>query len=214
MKSKFYIWIVRILGPVIRFLFRVKHHGLENEPKADEGPYIMICNHISNADPIFLCCKGTRQQPHFMAKKELFKIPILSSLIRGLGAYPVDRGGADVSVIRNSVKMLKEGKSIGIFPQGHREKNKTPMEASLKNGAAMIAVRANATILPCCVKTKNNKFAFFRRIDIYYGKPIPFEELNYDPEAKGEYLRITNYAFSKVVELYKEAEKQEKSRGK
>ncbi len=215
MKSKFYARITKVLGPVVRFLFRVKLHGLENEPDESQGSYVMICNHISNADPIFLCSKGTKQQPHFMAKKELFKIPVLKSLIKGLGAYPVDRGGADVSVIRNSVKMLKDGKCIGIFPQGHREKKKHPKDANLKNGAAMITVRANATILPCCILTKNNKFCFFRRIDVYYGKPIPFEELHYDSEAAGEYTRITNYAFGKVVALYEQAAAEKRTkRGK
>ncbi len=214
MKSKFYTGIVKVLGPVVRFIFRVKSHGLENEPTEADGPYIMICNHISNADPVFLCCGGTEQQPHFMAKKELFKIPLLKQLISALGAYPVDRGGADVSAIRNSVKMLKNGKCVGIFPQGHREKGKAPKDANLKNGAAMLAVRAEVQILPCCVKTKKNKFCFFRRIDVYYGKPIPFAELHYDPEAKGEYTRITEYAFSKVTELYENAVKEEASRGK
>ena len=76
------------------------------------------------------------------------------------------------------------------------------MEADLKNGAAMIAVKAGATVFPCCVKTKNNRFAFFRRIDVYYGKPIKFEDLGYDPEGKGEYARISQLMFDRVCELY------------
>ena len=212
MKSRFFIWIVKWLGPVVRVMFRLHFHYIENEPDMSEGPYVMICNHISNADPVFLCAGKTKQQPRFMAKKELFKIPLLKQLVSGLGAYPVDRGGADVSAIKNSIRMLKEGKCIGIFPQGHREKGITPREAHLKNGAAMIAARAQAQIFPCCVKTKNNKFAFFRRIDVYYGKPIKFEELNYDPGASGEYARITKLMFDRVCELYALAEAEEKAR--
>ena len=214
MKSKTYSGFIKVLGPLIRFIFRLHYHGLENEPSAEEGPYIMICNHISNVDPIFLCAAGTKQQPHYMAKKELFKVPILNKLVSALGAYPVDRQRSDVSAIKKTIAMLKEGKCIGIFPQGHREQGKTPREATLKNGAAMIATRAGATILPCCIKTKKNKFAFFRRIDVYYGKPIRFEELDYDPDASGEYTRIINAAFEKVCELYENAEVEEIKRGK
>ena len=214
MKSKFFSGIVKWLGPLVRVIFRLHFHNIENEPDVSDGPYVMICNHISNADPVFLCAGKTKQQPHFMAKKELFKIPLLKQLISGLGAYPVNRGGADVSAIKNSIKMLKEGKCIGIFPQGHREKGITPREANLKNGAAMIAVRAEATVFPCCVKTKKNKFAFFRRVDVYYGKPIKFEDLNYDPDAVGEYTRITNLIFDRVCELYEAAEAEESKRGK
>lgn len=202
MKSRFYTRVIAVLGPVVRFLFRVKHHGLENEPGEAEGPYILICNHISNADPVFICCKGTRQQPHYMAKRELFKVPLVRKLVAALGAYPVDRGGADVSALKKTIKMLESGQCIGIFPQGHREKGITPDKAHLKNGAAMLAVKSGAMILPCAIKTKKNKFAFFRRVDVYMGKPIRPEELEYNKENPGEYTRITDLIFSRVCELY------------
>ena len=214
MKSKFYNSMVKTLAPLVRVLFRIHHHGLENEPDESEGPYIVICNHISNADPVFLCAGELKQQPHYMAKKELFKVPLVNKLVAALGAYPVDRGGADVSAIKNTIKMLKEGKCVGIFPQGHRQMGITPREADLKNGAAMIAVRAEATVLPCYVRTKKNRFAFFRRVDVYMGKPIKFEELGYDPDAAGEYARITNLMFERVCELYDSAEAEAKENGK
>lgn len=214
MKSKFYNGMVKTLAPLVRVLFRIHHHGLENEPDESEGPYIVICNHISNADPVFLCAGELKQQPHYMAKKELFKVPLVNKLVAALGAYPVDRGGADVSAIKNTIKMLKEGKCVGIFPQGHRQMGITPREADLKNGAAMIAVRAEATILPCYVRTKKNRFAFFRRVDVYMGKPIKFEELGYDPDAAGEYSRITNLMFERVCQLYDSAEAEAKENGK
>ncbi len=218
MKSKFYVFVWHTVGRISKVLFRVHYHGAENEPTAEEGPYVIIANHISNADPVFLCAGIKNQQPHYMAKKSLFKLPLLNKLFEALGAYPVNRGGIDVSAIKNSINMLKTGKCVGIFPQGTREKGKTPMEADLKNGAAMIVTKANATIFPCCIKTKGNKFAFFRRVDVYYGKPIKFEELDYNSENSGEYTRITNLMFERVCELYKNAEAEEEakraSRGK
>jgi 1-acyl-sn-glycerol-3-phosphate acyltransferase len=210
MKSKFYVFIWHIVSPLTR-LIGVRYHGAENEPKVEDGPYILISNHISNPDPIFLCSGIKHQQPNFMAKKELFKVPVLGSLVRALGAYPVNRGGADVSAIKNTIATLKEGKCVGIFPQGHREKGKTPMEANLKTGAAMVAVKAEATIFPCYIRTKGDRFKLFRRIDVYYGKPIMFEELGYDHEASGEYARITELMFDRVRELYKSAEEESRS---
>ncbi len=211
MKSRFYVFIWHIVSPLARVLFGVRFHNADNEPKAEDGSYILICNHISNPDPVFLCSGLKNQQPHFMAKKELFKVPILGKLVSALGAFPVNRGGADVSAIKNTIATLKSGKCVGIFPQGHREAGKTPMEANLKTGAAMIAVKAQATVFPCCIKTKNNKFKLFRRIDVYYGKPIKFEELGYDGEASGEYARITELMFDRVRELYKSAEEDKSS---
>ena len=211
MKTKFYIFIKAIIGPLAKFLFRLKFHGAENEPTEDEGPYIVICNHISNPDPVMICAGLKHQQPNYMAKKELFKVPLLGRLVKALGAYPVNRGGADVSAIKNTISILKSGRCVGIFPQGHREPGKTPMEANLKTGAAMVAVKTGATVLPCCIKTKDNKFRLFKRIDVYYGKPIKFEELEYNHEAAGEYLRITNLMFDRVCDLYREAEEAEKS---
>ena len=212
MKTKFFTNMVKVLGPVMRVLFRVHHHGLENEPDESEGPYLLVCNHIANADPIFLCCGGMKQQPHYMAKKELFKVPLLNLLVKGLGAYPVNRGGADVSAIKNSINMLEEGKCVGIFPQGHREKGKTPHEATLRNGAAMIGVRAKATFLPCCIRTNKNRFAFFRRVDVYFGKPIRFEELNCTSATTEEYTRVTNIVFDHVCRLYDLAVAEENAR--
>ncbi len=201
MKSKAYIWVKKYLAGIVRFLFRIKAHGSENEPDVSQGPYIMVCNHISNADPVFLCASTDLQQPHFMAKKELFKVPLLNKLVAALGAYPVDRSGADVGAVRKTIKMLEKGKSIGIFPQGHRQKGKDPRQTDVKNGVAMIAVKAQATVLPCFIKTKKRKWTPFCRVDVYIGKPISFEELEYDPEATGEYKRISQYIFNKICEL-------------
>ena len=185
----------------VRFLCHMKVKGAENEPTPDQGTYLVIANHRTWADPIYLCCALKHQQPHFMAKKELFKIPLLNLLIRALGAYPVNRGGADVGAIRHTIEMLKQGAAVGMFPQGHRYNGVDPRETPVKTGAAMIAQKAGVQILPVFIKVKNNRHRFLCKKEIIVGKPIPVEELNYDPEAAGEYQRITNFLFEKVCEL-------------
>ena len=201
MKSNAYITIRKWLLNPVKFFFRIHAHDASNEPCEEDGPYIICSNHISNADPVFLCAATCEQQPHFMAKKELFKVPLLNKLVAALGAYPVDRKGADVGAIRKTIKMLGEGKCIGIFPQGHRYKKVDPRETEVKSGLGMIAAKSGATILPCYIKMKKRKWALFRRVDVYIGKPIKFEELQYDPEASGEYIRISNYVFDKICSI-------------
>ncbi len=210
MKSKAYIRIRKwLLNPVV-FLFRIHAHDSDNEPCEEEGPYIICSNHTSNADPVFLCAATFEQQPHFMAKKELFKVPIVNKIVAALGAYPVDRKGADVGAIRKTIKMLDEGKCIGIFPQGHRFKGVDPRGTEVKSGLGMIAVRAKANVLPCYIKMKKRKWAPFRRVDVYIGKPIRFEELGYDPEAQGEYMRISNYVFDRICSMGEEIDAKDK----
>lgn len=199
MKSKTYAAFKTVLGGVVRVIFRIHVHGSENEPK-DEA-YLIASNHISNADPVFLCVAVNEQQPHFMAKKEVFKVPVVGSLLRALGAFSVDRGGNDVGAIKKAINMLKDGMCVGIFPQGHRQKRVDPRSTPVKNGVAMLAVRAQATVLPCYIKMKNNRWAPLRRVDVYVGEPISCGELGYDENAKGEYARISEFIFDKICTL-------------
>ena len=201
MKSKSYETLQKILGGLVRFIFRVHGHNVENEPKESEGQYIVVSNHISNEDPVLICSILKNQQPHYMAKKSLFKIPLLRGLIKALGAFPVNRGGADVNAIKHAIKLLEDGKCVGIFPQGHRYQGVDPKTTEVKTGVAMLACKTQSQILPCFIKTKKRKISFLTRVDIIVGKPISFSSLAYDPNAKGEYARISSYIFDKVCEL-------------
>ena len=201
MKSKAYINIKKWLAKPVIWFFRIHAHGSENEPREEDGPYIIASNHISNADPVFLCAATDLQQPHFMAKKELFKVPLVNKLVGALGAFPVDRKGADVTAIRKAVQMLRDGKCLGIFPQGHRYKGVDPRETEVKSGLGMFAIKAQATVLPCYIKMKKRKWALFRRVDVYIGEPIKFEEFNYDPDAKGEYMRVSQLVFDRICDM-------------
>ena len=200
-KSGLYKVIKAVLTYPLRFLCNMRVRGTENEPTTDQGAYLVIANHRTWADPIYLCCVLKHGQPHFMAKKELFKIPLLNLLIRALGAYPVNRSGADVGAIKHTIEMLKAGVCVGMFPQGHRYNKVDPRETPVKTGAAMIALKAGVPVLPVFIKVKNNKHFFLCRKEVIVGKPISIEEMNYDPEAPGEYQRVADYLFERVCEL-------------
>ena len=189
-RSGLYKVVHAVFAGPIRLFHRIRVKGRENEPRRGDGSYLVICNHLTWHDPIFLCASLRQQQPHFMAKKELFRIPVFNWMIRALGAYPVNRGGADVGAIRHTIRMLEDGKAVGMFPQGHRN-----------NGAAMIALRAGVPILPVFIRVPDNRMRAFCRKEVIIGKPITPEEMHYDPEAPGEYDRIMRMAFERVCAL-------------
>ena len=187
-----------IFSGIVGFLFQIRVVG---EPEPEEGRFIVCANHIAASDPVVLCYAFRKHQVRFMAKKELFKIPLLAQLIRMLGAFPIDRGGNDVGAVKKAVAMVKEGKCMGIFPQGHRYPGKNPRETSTKNGAALICTRAQADVIPAYLYCKDRTPKLFRRTYVIIGKRIPYEEFAYDSEQSGEYARITEMIFDRVCAL-------------
>ena len=204
MKSKSYVVFHFLFAWLIRLIFRIRVIGRENEPKRREGSYIVIANHISWADPIFICAATRHQQPHYMAKKELFKVPVLRRLVKSLGAYPVDRGGADVGAVKRSIKLLKDGYSVGVFPQGHRYPEVDPATTPVRSGVANFAIHSGASVLPAYIYTKNGRAKPFCRKVVILGKPISVEEMHYQPEAPGEYARIAALLFAESCRLGEE----------
>ena len=188
------------LGALIRGIFRVKVEGGENLPA--DGAYIVACNHICDADPVILAASvKNRRQIRFMAKKELFKVPLLAQLVKALGAFPVDRGGADVGALKYSLKLLGNGEVVGIFPQGTRYPKVHPSKSPVRNGVGMLAKRSGAMILPACIETKNFKMLpFFRRTYVRFGTPYT---PTYTLEGSDAYAEISKEAFDHILALLK-----------
>lgn len=203
-RSGFYKVVYFLLNRLFRLIFRIKVVGRENEPK--DGGFLICCNHISALDVILIAVALKKHQPCFMGKKELFRIPLLSGLIRALGAYPVDRSGSDVGAVKNSIRLLKNGYCVALFPQGTRQPNKNPRDTKVRNGAAMIAMHADATVLPMSIYREGYSPRMLRRTVVSIGKPIPFSAFAYDPKASGEYARISEEIFDRICELGEEAE--------
>ncbi|MFP3387959.1 lysophospholipid acyltransferase family protein [Brevibacillus sp. SIMBA_040] len=168
----------RLFRGVFRIIFSLVYRwqviGREHIPK--EGPVILCANHISNWDPPLLG-SGIERQVNFMAKEELFRIPVLNFLLVKFGAFPVKRGAGDRAAIRATLKLLEEGKILGIFPEGARSKTGEPGEA--KSGAALFALKSQASVVPVAII---GPYRLFRPVKIVYGKPIDLSSLR---ETKG-----------------------------
>lgn len=121
-------------------------------------------------DPILIGCILPRQV-FFMAKVELFKFPIFSWLLKKLGAFPVRRGTADLSAIKNSLKVLKEEKVFGIFPEGTR--NKSGKIRTFSHGVAAIAHKSKAQTVPIAII---GDYKIFKPIKVKIGKPLDFNK--------------------------------------
>lgn len=132
-----------IVSPTLHVYLRGRIYGAENVPQ--RGALVVVSNHASDFDPPLLsCCVG--RPVAYMAKEELFQIPILKQAIQLYGAYPVNRGAADRTAIRSALKYLESGWATGVFLQGTRTPDGQITEPKL--GAALIAAKAKAPLLP------------------------------------------------------------------
>ncbi len=201
MKSKFYAVAHFLIAWFFRVIFLVFSKDRQNEPRVSEGPYIVCANHISAIDPMIICAATHRQQPRYMAKIELFKIPVISQCIRALGAYPVDRSGADAGVVLKTVRMLKEGYSVGMFPQGTRRPGVDPADTPVRSGVGFICSHSHAQVLPVYLKVRGNRMGFLRPVKVIFGKPIKYDEYTGGGEHEKDAAYISKYIFARICEL-------------
>jgi 1-acyl-sn-glycerol-3-phosphate acyltransferase len=153
---------------MFKMLYRAEIVGAHNVPAA--GAVILCCNHTSNFDPPFVGCYLERQV-HFMAKAELFRIPGLGWIVTQLGAFPVKRGGVSKESIKLALTHQREGHMLAVFPEGSR-KNAGGMG---KKGAASLALRSGATVVPAFIE---GDYRLFRRTTVTYGKPVDLSEFD------------------------------------
>ncbi len=135
-----------VVSPLLHTYFQGRIYGAENVPQ--QGPLVIVSNHASDFDPPIVS-NCVRRPVAYMAKQELFEIPVLATLIRWYGAYPVKRGAADRNAIRAALTALEKGWACGVFLQGTRTSDGRITDPKL--GAALIAYKAQAPLMPVCL---------------------------------------------------------------
>ena len=161
--------LLRLIGkPVIYLLFLPKIIGKKNSRV--KGKAIIISNHISMWDPLFIAVVF-RRQIFWMGKIELFKNKLARAFFYAVKAFPVRRGEGDLAAIRHAFKILRSGKLFGIFPEGTRIKSNEIQR--FEPGTAMIALKNDAPVIPVYIQ---GQYKSFRRMKMIIGEPIRLSE--------------------------------------
>lgn len=196
-------WMTRL---VCRLAGGFEVRGKDNVPR-NEGA-ILCANHISYLDPPVLGASVTPRRTYFMAKRELFEVPILGGLIRKCYAFPVDRDHFDREAIRNAIELLQNGEFVVVFPEGQRSPDGSLQPAN--TGPAMMASKAGVPILPIAIKGTNDVLQRGRaglhrgRVSVDIGEPIHPARFGEGKLDKNQLKDFTEAVMSSIEALQKE----------
>nr|WP_281288482.1 lysophospholipid acyltransferase family protein [Saccharibacillus brassicae] len=161
--------LAKLARLVLRGFGKFEVIGAERLPA--EGGYVITCTHRGWIDVIALGSSLLPTEVHFMAKKELFRKKIADKFLRDINAFPVDRENPGPSSLKVPIQLLKQGKTIGIFPSGTRSSEDVP----LKRGAVTIAKMAKVPVVPAAFSGPTTFKGLLRgaKTRIVIGDPIP-----------------------------------------
>lgn len=171
--------------------FRIEKRGEENLPK--EGAYILAPKHLSNWDPPVVVARTKRNDVYVLAKQELFVNRFVKYIAKKVHALPVKRNNQDTSVVKESIKALKQGNILLVFPEGTR--NGIEKHGKIHSGAIIMANMARVPIIPVGIQATYKPFS---KVVINYGKPIDLSEKKFSKE---EIEEITKKLQDDIMEL-------------
>ena len=174
---------------------RVKIEGREDIPK--DGALIFCGNHRTFLDPPLIVVTAKRDV-HFLAKEELYKNPFLAFLGWVFEAVKVKRDAKDINAVKSSLKYLKKGECIALFPGGTR--NGLAKGEKVKDGAAFFAIRTGAKVVPIGISGKTGHFS---KVTIKYGKPLDYSKYKNSEDEKKALEEITEDIMNNIIELTK-----------
>lgn len=195
--------LLNLIKLVARVYFKTcydfKVEGLENIPKT--GALIIAGNHLSNADPPAIgSFAGLVRDSRFVAKKELFSVPLLGWFFRRSGYIPVDRARTigDFGALKEVVRALEQGQSVVMFPEGTRSKNGKPQNP--KSGIGFLIYKTGAPVLPVKVEGTFG-WPWVRKIRVKFGTVTHLEK---DPalEPKAQYKQFANEVMEAINSIH------------
>ncbi|QTM99672.1 1-acyl-sn-glycerol-3-phosphate acyltransferase [Sediminibacillus dalangtanensis] len=187
-----YTFAKNVVAAILYPVYRIKVVGAENVP--DKGPVIICSNHISNFDPPVVGITSPRDI-YFMAKEELFNNTFLRGLLTRLHAFPIKRGMKDRNALRQALNILEEGNTLGLFPEGTR--NKTGKVGKGLAGAGFFALRSQAYIVPCAII---GPYKPFKQLKVVYGKPIEMEQYRENKVSAKDVTQVIMQEIQKLID--------------
>ena len=175
---RIYRWAHRLTYLFCKVMGHIETQGVENIPR--EGGVLLVSNHISLLDPVIIGSAANREV-NFMARSNVFNVPLLGRIISVFNAYPVNRGKPDLGALRRTISLLKTGHAALIFPEGTRSFDGKLGKAH--DGACFIAHRANVPTIPVFhrgaekMMPRGSKRIRRAKLSVTFGNPIDFSEI-------------------------------------
>jgi 1-acyl-sn-glycerol-3-phosphate acyltransferase len=190
-------WLVWLIG---KLLFRFRIEGRRNLP---QGATIIAPNHASYWDPPLVGASLGRYDVYYMAKRELFRFPILGTILKMIHTFPVDRGKQDIAAFRKALRVLNEEKTLVVFPEGGRGK-----EGRLKPpqpGIGWLAHKTKLPVVPTLV-VNSHRIRVFPRVTVRFGVPIYFEIYQREEDEKYSYYNFACKVMEGIIKLDREGQ--------
>lgn len=192
-RTPLYVFARHLFGALFHTLFPVEYHHLERVQL--DAPYILLGNHSHMMDPMLIGYPVYRYHIRFMSKIELMKNPILKWACEKLLVIPVDRHNMDMNAIRQSLKTLKEGHVLGIFPEGTRYKDGIMQD--METGVALLALRSKCRMLPAYIASKPR---LLKKTHVYFGDPFSISDIKgVNKEACDEVMARIGAAYTRLI---------------
>ena len=189
--------LLKLAHLVYKILFRIENVGEKQIPE-DGNSYIVCANHLNYLDAIGIINSSNRFI-RFMCKSTMFKNPLFIWILHMGDVIPVNREKSDVESMKRSIKALKGGQVLGIFPEGTRKGMEKNIDA--KNGAAFMALRTKTKVIPIGIQ---GSFKPFTKVRLNYGKPIDFSEYYGKEKDKDALNKVTKVIMENIVMLTNE----------
>jgi 1-acyl-sn-glycerol-3-phosphate acyltransferase len=197
--TRFYRNIFAIAKVILNLLYRPKYIGTENIP---DGAAMICGNHSGITDPFLVAMAfGKNCQLYIVTKVELFRIPVISSILRGLDTISIDRKSSDMKSIKTILGYLKSDNKVLIFPEGTRSANDD--ETAAKNGAIKLAERANVPIVPVYISRKKR---LFRSLPVVIGESYMLEKID-KKRTTEDYSLLSDTLMQKISSLKADVKK-------
>lgn len=191
-----YTFAKNTVHTVLKPIYRFEVIGAEKFPK--DGGVLLCSNHIHALDPPVVGITAPRPV-NFMAKEELFQLPVLKTLLPRINAFPVKRGLSDREALRKALQLLKSGEVVGLFPEGTRRTDGKLGKGF--SGAGFFALRGNADVMPCAII---GPYKPFRKVRVVYGDPISIEPYRERKASADEVTEVIMGEIRKILEQYGE----------
>lgn len=169
-RTLIYTVVMFLYAILVKMVFFMRIEGKENIPKGKN--VVLMGNHQCILDPLTLALCTPDREIHFMGKKELFKNRAFGWVLRKVHAFPVDRGNIDMGAVRTAMNVLRDGDTLGIFPEGTR--SRTGHMLPLLGGASMIALKSGCDVVPVYI---DGRYKPFRRMKVIVGQPVQMDDL-------------------------------------